>query len=49
MSVAEFCDDYMRDVEAGLVTYRGKPKKASTLAIDRGRIERHIKPTLATF
>ena len=24
-------DDYLRDAKAGLVTYRGKPKKASTL------------------
>lgn len=45
-TVSKFCDDYMRDADAGLVTYRGKAKKASTLAIDRGRIERHIKPTL---
>ena len=45
-TVSEFCDDYMIDAEAGLVTYRGRPKKPSTLAIDKGRIERHIKPTL---
>ncbi len=45
-TVAEICDDYMRDAKAGLVTYRGRPKKASTLAVDKGRIERHIKPLL---
>ena len=45
-TVSEFCNDYLADAEAGLVTYRGKPKKATTIAIDRGRIERHIKPTL---
>ena len=45
-TMAEFCDDYMRDARAGLVTYRGRPKKAGTLAIDHGRIERHIKPLL---
>lgn len=45
-TVSEFCDDYMIDAGAGLVTYRGSPKKPSTLAIDRGRIERHIKPTV---
>ena len=45
-TVAELCDQYFTDAEAGLVTYRGRPKKASTLAIDRGRIERHIKPLL---
>lgn len=46
VTVADFCDDYMKDARAGLVTYRGKPKKESTLATDLGRIERHIKPTL---
>ena len=45
-SVAEICEDYMRDATAGLVTYRGRAKKASTLAVDRGRIDRHIKPLL---
>ena len=45
-TVAEFCEDYMRDAEAGLVTYRGRPKKESTMATDRGRIDRHIKPLL---
>ena len=45
-TVAELCDDYLRDAKAGLVTYRGRPKKASTLAVDTGRIERHIKPLL---
>lgn len=46
LTVSEFCDDYLKDAKVGLVTYRGKPKKASTLAIDKGRIKRHIKPTL---
>lgn len=46
LSMKEFCDDYMRDAEAGLVTYRGHPKKPSTIATDRGRVERHIKPLL---
>lgn len=45
-TISELCDDYMRDAEAGLVTYRRKPKRASTLGVDRGRIERHIKPLL---
>jgi len=45
-TMAEICDDYMRDAKAGLVTYRGRAKKASTLAVDHGRIERHIKPLL---
>ncbi len=45
-TMAELCDDYMRDAWDGKVTYRGRPKKASTLAIDEGRVRRHIKPLL---
>ena len=38
---------YLADAKAGrLLTRRGQAKKASTLAIDVGRIERHIKPLL---
>lgn len=47
MTVAELCDLYIADAEAGrLLTRKGTSKKASTLTIDRGRIERHIKPLL---
>ncbi|MBT4490505.1 MAG: integrase arm-type DNA-binding domain-containing protein, partial [Rhodospirillaceae bacterium] len=46
LSMAGFCDDYMRDAEAGLVTYRGRAKRPSTIAVDQGRVERHIKPLL---
>jgi integrase len=45
-TVAELCDLYLKDADAGRVTYRGRPKKTSTLAIDRGRVARHIKPLL---
>jgi hypothetical protein len=46
-SVADLCDLYLADAEAGrLVTRRRTPKKPSTLATDRGRIERHVKPLL---
>jgi hypothetical protein len=46
-TVSELCDLYLADAEAGrLVTRRRSPKKASTLATDQGRIERHIKPLL---
>ena len=46
-TVAELCDLYLADAEAGrLLTQRKLPKKASTLMIDRGRIARHIKPLL---
>ncbi len=46
LTISELCDDYVRDAEEGVVTYRGRPKKANTLAIDKGRIKRHIKPTM---
>src|SRR5215472_12911650 len=46
-TVAELCDLYIADAEAGrLLTRRKVAKKASTLATDKGRIERHIKPQL---
>ena len=46
-TVAELCDAYLADAEAGrLLTRRKAAKKPSTLATDRGRIERHIKPLL---
>jgi integrase len=49
MTVAELCDAYLADAEAGrLLTRRGQSKKASTLAIDRGRIARHFKPLLGS-
>ena len=49
-TVAELCDAYFEAAKAGkLLTRRRAPKKASTLATDRGRIERHIKPLLGWF
>jgi integrase len=45
-TVIELCDRYFADAEAGKVMHRGKTKKPTTLAIDKGRIERHIKPLL---
>jgi integrase len=45
--VAELCDLYFADAKAGRVLTRSKKsKKSSTLEIDKGRIERHIKPLL---
>jgi integrase len=47
MTVAELCDEYLPKAKAGQVlTRRGRPKRPSTLEIDTGRIERHIKPLL---
>jgi integrase len=49
-TVSELGDMYLRDAEGGrLMTRRRKPKKASTLVTDRGRIERHIKPLLGSY
>lgn len=46
-TVAELCDLYLADAEAGrLLTRRKVAKKPSTLATDHGRIERHIKTLL---
>jgi integrase len=45
-TIAELCDQYLKDADGGRVTYRGRAKKASTLKIDRGRVARHIKPLL---
>jgi integrase len=46
-TVSELCDQYLADAKTGRVLTRRKvSKKASTLAIDVGRIERHIKPLL---
>ena len=46
-TVAQLCDLYLADAQAGrLLTRRKVPKKSTTLEIDRGRIERHIKPLL---
>jgi integrase len=50
LTVAELCDLYLADAEAGrLLTRRGVAKKPSTLATDRSRIERHIKPLLGAL
>lgn len=48
LTVAQLCDQYLKAAEKGLILgrRRNKPKKASTIEIDRGRIERHIKPLL---
>jgi integrase len=43
---AEFANIYVDDCKNGVVRYRGRPKKTSTIAIDEGRIERHLIPLL---
>ena len=47
MSVSELCKAYLSATEKGLVLgKRNRPKKDSTLYVDRGRIQRHILPLL---
>jgi integrase len=48
-TLSELCDLYLDDAENGrLITRRRAAKKASTLATDRGRVLRHIKPLLGS-
>ncbi len=47
LSVADVCDWYLAEAELGrILGRRRRPIKASTLAMDRSRIEAHIKPLL---
>jgi integrase len=49
MTVRQLCRIYLEAAEKGLILGKGKrPKKASTLYIDRGRIERHIVSLLGS-
>jgi integrase len=45
-TVSELCDVYFKEASLGRILYRGTAKRPSTLQIDKGRIERHIKPLL---
>lgn len=49
ITVKELCERYLEDVEKGIILGKGRrPKKASTLYTDRGRVKRHIIPLLGT-
>jgi len=49
MTVSELCDQYLAAAAKGLILNRsGVPKRGSTLATDRGRVARHIKPLLGS-
>jgi hypothetical protein len=49
ITVKELCERYMADAEAGLILgKKQRPKKASTIYTDEGRIKRHIVPLLGT-
>jgi integrase len=50
ITVAELCEEYMQAARAGLVTTRFKAAKSpATVAIDQGRIGRHIIPTIGAL
>jgi hypothetical protein len=49
ITVKELCTRYLADLQAGLILGKGgRPKKASTIVTDTGRIERHIIPLIGT-
>jgi integrase len=48
-TVGELCDLYLDAARSGLVQTRfRRPKRASTVAIDEGRVARHIKPLIGS-
>lgn len=50
LTVGELCEEYLEAARAGRVLTRfGRPKKASTVAIDEGRVSRHIVPLIGKF
>jgi integrase len=50
ITVGEMCDEYLEAARAGLVVTRfQRTKRRSTLAIDEGRISRHIKPLIGSL
>ncbi len=47
LTMSDLCQRYLDAAERGLILGKGgSPKKASTMATDRGRIEQHIKPLM---
>jgi integrase len=47
ITVKELCDLYLTDLRAGLILGKGgRPKKATTIVTDTGRINRHIVPLI---
>lgn len=49
LTVKQLCDLYQADLEAGLILGKGgRPKRATTIYTDLGRIKRHIVPLLGT-
>ena len=49
MTISQLCIAYLMAADKGLILGKaGRPKKASTLYVDRGRIARHILPLLGS-
>ena len=49
ITVKELCELYLNDLKAGLILGKGgRPKKATTIVTDTGRIHRHIQPLIGT-
>lgn len=49
LTIKELCELYLRDLDAGLILgKRGRPKKATTIVTDTGRIQRHIIPLIGS-
>ena len=48
MTVSELCDAYMEAAPTLLLSKARRPKRESTIATDRSRIEAHIKPLLGS-
>jgi integrase len=49
LTVAQMCDAYLMALPTILLRRARRPKRDSTVASDRGRIERHIKPLLGNL
>jgi hypothetical protein len=50
LTVGQLCERYLDAAQAGLVMTRFKrPKRLTTVAIDEGRVSRHIKPLVGKF
>lgn len=49
ITIKQLCERYEADLRAGLILGKGdRPKKASTISTDIGRIKRHLVPLLGT-